>query len=106
MITKEMTSAVSNIMVLSVLKSGMSYGYQLLRKIKQDSNELFDWTEGMLYPVLHRLEKQKYIESIWGTSEAGRRRKYYQITSSGQDYLAELLDGWYSISEVLIGLED
>ncbi len=106
MITKEMTSAVSNLLVLSVLKKGPGYGYMIQREIKHQSEGLMDWTEGMLYPVLHRLEKQDMVEARWGVAENGRKRKYYYIKEEGREYLATGIDAWYAVSDVLIGMNE
>ena len=82
-ISKDLVAASATPIVLGVLASGEDYGYSILRRIKDASGGSLDWSEGMLYPLLHRLERQGLIEAHWGTSETGRRRKYYAITSAG-----------------------
>jgi DNA-binding PadR family transcriptional regulator len=63
-----------------------------------------EWTDGMLYPVLHRLERLGHVEARWETAESGRRRKYYRITSSGRAQLAEERKQWQAVEATLRGL--
>lgn len=83
-LSKDLVAASATPMVLSVLSGDESYGYALLRRIAQASGGGLEWSEGMLYPLLHRLESQELIASRWGHSPAGRRRKYYSITDAGR----------------------
>ena len=63
-----------------------------------------EWTDGMLYPVLHRLERLGHIEARWEVAESGRRRKYYQITSQGRARLAEEREQWKAVNSTLQGI--
>ena len=63
-----------------------------------------EWTDGMLYPVLHRLERLGYVEARWEVPETGRRRKYYRITSQGQAQLAEERRQWQAVDATLRGI--
>jgi PadR family transcriptional regulator, regulatory protein PadR len=63
-----------------------------------------EWTDGMLYPVLHRLERLGHVEARWETAESGRRRKYYRITSGGLAQLAEERKQWQTVDATLRGL--
>ncbi len=87
--------------MLSILKKGESYGYEIIQQVKKLSEEELNWTDGMLYPVLHRLEKEKLIESNWRTSEAGRKRKYYSITQSGLKELGEEQRQWNAVNKTV-----
>ncbi len=89
MISKELTAASSNLLVLGLLNEAPSYGYAIQKDIKTRSDGLLDWAEGHLYPVLHRLEKNTYIEAYWGVAENGRKRKYYRILPTGKQYLQQ-----------------
>ena len=60
-----------------------------------------EWTDGMLYPVLHRLERLGYVEARWEVAESGRRRKYYRITSEGRAQLAEERRQWQTVDATL-----
>ena len=77
-ISKDLVAASATPLILSILKEQESYGYAIIKRVKELSGDELQWTEGMLYPVLHRLEKQNWIESYWEESETGRQRKYYR----------------------------
>src|SRR5678816_1082357 len=77
MLTKELVAASTVPLVLSVLTEGENYGYALIQRVRELSGGKIEWTEGMLYPVLHWMEKEKLIESEWREADTGRRRKYY-----------------------------
>lgn len=101
MIRKDLVAASSKPLVLSILKGGESYGYEIIQRVKKLSDEELNWTDGMLYPVLHRLEKEKLIESNWQLSETGRKRKYYSITKKGLKELAEEQRQWNAVNETV-----
>src|SRR5687767_6249828 len=79
MLSKELVAASTEALILSLLSKGESYGYAIIQDVKARSDNHLQWTDGMLYPVLHRMEKQGWIESRWETTENGRKRKYYFI---------------------------
>ena len=83
MISKELIAASSESLVLSILERSENYGYEIIRLVRDSSKERIQWSDGMLYPVLHRLEKRGLIQSTWRTSESGRRRKYYRLKPRG-----------------------
>jgi PadR family transcriptional regulator PadR len=87
--------------VLAILAEGDSYGYAILKRVGELSDGGLEWTDGMLYPVLHRLERQGHIEGRWGSSETGRKRKYYRITGQGQAQLAEHRRQWETVDAAL-----
>src|SRR5215467_11030296 len=88
-------------MVLGILTEGESYGYAILRRINELSSGELDWTEGLLYPLLHRLERLGYVKSSWQSVTGERRRKYYRITNMGLDELAEQRRQWDTIVDAL-----
>jgi len=102
--SKELIAASSRPLVLSILAEGESYGYAIIQRVRQLSGEKLEWTEGMLYPVLHRLERQGLIKSVWRTAETGRKRKYYKLVRKGVAALAEERRHWLSVHETLAGL--
>ena len=63
-----------------------------------------EWTDGMLYPVLHRLERLGHVEARWVTAEGSRRRKYYRITSGGRKQLADERKQWQAVDATLRGI--
>ena len=78
-ISKELVAASATPLVLSILAEGDNYGYAIIKRVGHLSGGKLPWTDGMLYPVLHRLEKQKLIESYQQTATSGRKRKYYKL---------------------------
>lgn len=99
--SKELIAASSRPLVLSVLARGENYGYAILREVRQLSGGDLQWSEGMLYPVLHRLEKEKLITSIWRTGESGRRRKYYALSAKGRRQLDDERASWLAVHATL-----
>ena len=97
MISKDMVAASAKPLVLSILDRGESYGYAILQQVRVLSDGDIEWTDGMLYPVLHRLERQGLIEAEWRTPEQGRRRKYYSLTEAGRRALASERRQWMSV---------
>lgn len=82
-ISKDLIAASATPLILAILKKQDSYGYKIIKSIKKASNNQILWTEGMLYPVLHKLERNNFIQSYWEKSETGRKRKYYFINERG-----------------------
>ncbi len=103
-ITKDLVAASATPLVLSILAEGESYGYAIIKRVRELSNNEMQWTDGMLYPVLHRLEKKNMIESRWGTSDAGRKRKYYHIEQEGTKALATQKTQWHTVYATLTQL--
>ena len=87
--------------ILSLLANGESYGYAILQEIRERSGEQIQWTDGMLYPVLHRLERNGWIRSRWVKIENGRKRKYYSIKQDGRKALASQRSDWMAVHSVL-----
>ena len=79
MLSKELVAASTKPLLLALLAERESYGYELIQRVKELSDEEIEWTEGMLYPVLHRLEEEGLIESEWRDAESGRQRRYYRL---------------------------
>ena len=104
MLAKELVAASTEPLILAVLANGESYGYALIQEVKRLSEDKIEWTDGMLYPVLHRMEDNGWIKSKWVESENGRKRKYYSIKKDGQKALEEKREQWTVISSVLSGL--
>jgi DNA-binding PadR family transcriptional regulator len=72
--------------------------------VNDEAGDLFVWQEGMLYPVLHKLEKQKLLRSQWQDSDSGRQRKYYYITAAGRASLREDLGQWAEVNRLVLKL--
>jgi DNA-binding PadR family transcriptional regulator len=101
MLPKELIAASTEPLILSLLAEGESYGYALIQRVRELSSDKIQWTDGMLYPVLHRLERQGRIKSRWRTAETGRKRKYYSILKDGRAALAEAREQWQVVDDTL-----
>jgi PadR family transcriptional regulator PadR len=100
-IGKDLVAASATPLVLAILSEGESYGYAIIKRVDELSGGKLQWTDGMLYPVLHRLERNGLVEASWGRSESGRRRKYYRLTEDGSRELADQQRQWQVVSETL-----
>jgi DNA-binding PadR family transcriptional regulator len=103
-INKDLIAASSTPIVLAILAEEDSYGYAIIQRVRELSRGRMEWTDGMLYPVLHRLERLGHVEARWEVAESGRRRKYYQITSQGRAQLAEERRQWQAVDSTLRGI--
>jgi PadR family transcriptional regulator PadR len=101
MIPKDLVAASSSAIILSILAAGESYGYQIIQSVRTASREKLEWSDGMLYPVLHRLEARKLVTSYWKKAHTGRRRKYYRLTEEGRKALAEEREQWTAVDAAL-----
>ncbi len=101
---KELVAASSRPIVLSVLSRGESYGYAIIAEVKKLSGGSLEYTEGMLYPVLHRLEREGLIKSRWDESETGRKRKYYRLCRDGERALENERQQWLGVHNTLAAL--
>jgi PadR family transcriptional regulator, regulatory protein PadR len=104
MLSKDLVAASAVPLVLSVLTEGENYGYALIQRVRELSGGKIEWTEGMLYPVLHWMEKEGFIESEWREGETGRKRKYYRMRKEGRKALQEEKQQWMSVHETLTKL--
>src|SRR5260370_31101884 len=93
-LAKELVAASAAPLVLSILEEGDSYGYAILQRVRALSGGEIAWTDGMLYPVLHRLETQGQIRARWAQSPAGPRRRYYPLTPRARQNLAGAEGHW------------
>lgn len=98
---KDLMAASATPLVLSLLERDDSYGYELIRNIRSLSDGQLEWQEGMLYPLLHRLEKNGLIESYEGSADTGRKRKYYRLLPKGSTELAAQRQNFSRISVLL-----
>lgn len=103
-INKDLIAASSTPIVLAILAEEDSYGYAILKRVRELSGGRMEWTDGMLYPVLHRLERLGYVESRWEAREGERRRKYYRITKEGREQLAVERRQWQAVDDTLRGI--
>jgi PadR family transcriptional regulator PadR len=103
-LSKELVAASTTPLVLSILSDRENYGYALMQRVHELSGGDVQWSEGMLYPVLHWMEKEKLIESEWRGAESGHRRKYYRLRPQGRRALNKEKDRWMAVHNLLIKL--
>jgi PadR family transcriptional regulator PadR len=104
MIRKELVAASAEPLILSLLDQGENYGYAIIQEVKARSGGKLNWTDGMLYPVLHRMEHRGLIKSRWGESDTGRKRKYYSLKKEGKAAMAKHYEQWLLVHGVMSGL--
>jgi DNA-binding PadR family transcriptional regulator len=100
-IDKDLVAASATPMVLAILDEGESYGYAIVKRVRELSGGELEWTDGMLYPLLHRLHRLGYVTHQWRTPDTGRRRRYYAITDDGRRALAEQQRQWATVTRAL-----
>jgi len=103
-IDKDLVAASATPLVLAILSEGESYGYAIIKRVGEVSGGELCWTDGMVYPLLHRLERKGLVEAVWGQSETGRRRKYYRLTQAGAEDLARHRRQWKLVDVALRGV--
>lgn len=103
-IDKDLVAASATPLVLAILSEGESYGYAIIKRVGELSGGELQWTDGMLYPLLHRLERNSLVEAFWGQSETGRRRKYYRLTREGAEQLTRQRRQWQVVDEAMRGI--
>ncbi|MCE3286499.1 MAG: PadR family transcriptional regulator [Gaiellaceae bacterium] len=100
-IDKDLVAASATPLVLAILADGESYGYAILKRVRALSAGELQWTDGMLYPLLHRLRRLGYVTTEWRTPPEGRRRQYYMITDEGREALADQQRQWVAVTSAL-----
>jgi PadR family transcriptional regulator PadR len=100
-IDKELVAASATPLVLAILADGESYGYAILKRVRALSGGELEWTDGMLYPLLHRLRRLGFMTTEWRTSPEGRRRRYYLLTDAGRAALADQQRQWVAVTRAL-----
>jgi PadR family transcriptional regulator, regulatory protein PadR len=100
-IEKDLIAASATPLVLAILAEGESYGYAILKRVRALSGGELEWSDGMLYPLLHRLRRLGYVTTEWRTSPEGRRRKYYRVTDDGRTALADQQRQWLAVTRAL-----
>jgi DNA-binding PadR family transcriptional regulator len=103
-IDKDLVAASATPLVLAILAEGESYGYAILKRVRALSAGEIEWTDGMLYPLLHRLRRLGYVTTEWRTPPEGRRRQYYKITHEGRAALADQQRQWVAVTRALDGV--
>ena len=92
-----------DLMVLSVLAEGPTYGYEIQKRLLAASADQLDLKAGTLYPILHKLEADKLVSPSWDTT-TGRRRRFYKLTKSGHAKLKSRADQWHQYAATMHNL--
>ncbi len=90
-----------DLLILKPLALEPMHGWGIAQRIQQISREVLQVQQGSLYPALHRLEQQGWIDAEWGASENNRRAKYYRLTKTGRRQLEKELDNWQRLSSAV-----
>ena len=90
-----------DLLILKTLALGPMHGWAVGQRIQQISNGVLQVQQGSLYPALHRLEQQAWIQAEWGDSDHNRRAKYYSLTRAGKKRLGEELANWERLSAAI-----
>lgn len=101
---KDLVAASATPIILSILSRGDSYGYAIIEEVRHISGGNLQWADGMLYPILHRLERRGLVSSYSERAENGRRRKYYRIERKGRRELTQLRSQWDDLHRVIVEL--
>ncbi|HEV3219022.1 MAG TPA: PadR family transcriptional regulator [Candidatus Acidoferrales bacterium] len=89
------------LLVLKTLRRGPMHGYGITLHIQRVSNDVLRVEEGSLYPALHRMEQDGWIEADWATSENNRRARYYRLTAKGRKQLADEEKSWERLTQAV-----
>ncbi len=101
MFNRELVKGSTSLLLLQLLEERDMYGYELVKELESRSGNEFSVKEGTLYPALHKLEKQEYIDCYWKEQEKGPARKYYKITEAGKEMLLEKTREWNDFVSVM-----
>jgi len=97
----ELLHGTLEMLILKTLAGGRRHGYAIARAIEDATEGIVEIEDGSLYPALYRLEKKAWVEAEWGTSELGRRAKFYRITPRGRKQLAAQTAEWARFSAAI-----
>ena len=97
----ELVQGTLDMLILKTLSRGAVHGWGIAQHIRQVSDEVLRVEEGSLYPALHRLELDDFIDSKWGLSENNRRAKYYRLTARGRKQLAREHNSWSRLAAAI-----
>jgi DNA-binding PadR family transcriptional regulator len=100
-INKELNAASAASIVLGILQKGESYGYAIVQQVRELSDGEVEWTDGMLYPILHRMESEGWVSARWGESETGRKRKYYRLEPAALPVIQNERKQWETVHLIL-----
>ena len=97
-IDQKMIAGSTMLLVLSLLRGGEKYGYEMILELARRSDNTFQLREGTLYPILHKLEQDRMVEAFDRETDTGKKRRYYRLTRKGETLLAEKVTEWQTFS--------
>lgn len=95
----ELGGSTVELLVLQLLTERSMYGYEIIQIVNQRTDGAFNWKEGTLYPVLHRLEARGLLTTEWQTADNGKRRRYYALTRDGKTHAAQKVEEWQAFAQ-------
>ena len=101
MMDSELIKGTLSLIILSLLNRRAMYGYEVVTTVKEETDGVFEWKAGSLYPSLHKLEKDGMIRGQWEGEPDSRQRKYYHLTKSGRTALAEKEESWSQLCRAI-----
>lgn len=103
-INRELLKGSVDLVLLTLLEQEPMYGYQIVKTVKEASNDVIVLKEGSLYPALHRLERAGFVTSRWQVREDGTNRRYYQLTEAGYAAVHERQSEWQRFITAMEGV--
>ena len=103
---KELVGASTALLILGVLAQEADYGYQIVKRVNEKADGIWEWQEGTVYPVLHKLEKEGLVRAQWQEADTGRQRKYYYITAAGRESLGVGVERWQEFNGIVAKLAE
>ena len=101
MLTKPLTGASINAIILAILNQGDNYGWAIIKRVRDLSKGEVEWAAGSLYPIMHKMKANGWVNDYWVDNGVERRRKYYKITRAGQKALAAEKAKWMLVHGML-----
>jgi len=94
----ELVGSTVELLVLKLLAERAMYGYEIIQIVNERTDGAFNWKEGTLYPVLHRLEGNGFLVTEWQAGDSGKKRRYYKLTTKGRGHAEEKVAEWRTFS--------
>lgn len=95
----ELVGSTVEMLVLKLLSERAMYGYEIIQIVNERTEGAFNWKEGTLYPVLHRLEGKGFLITKWQMGESGKKRKYYKLSSRGMAHASAKVAEWQTFTQ-------
>jgi PadR family transcriptional regulator PadR len=99
--TTDLLQGTLDLLILKTLSLGPQHGWGVAQRIQQMSRDLLQINQGSLYPALHRLEEQGWVDSEWGVSDNNRRAKFYRLTGEGRAQLDRETESWRQYADAV-----